>query len=83
MSRDGDGYSHLQQKPEHKMILTMPKNGNRIYRVRCKCMAEYRNVSDRYFNYDWLAEVPDADEAIRVYREHLAAPARPALAHLG
>lgn len=63
--------SHLQgEEKQHKFILTMC--GNRRFRVRCKCMAEYRNVSDRYYNYDWLAEVETLEEAIEVYRRHRA-----------
>jgi hypothetical protein len=57
---------------QHKLILTAkPRSNGKVLRVRCKCMAEYRNVSDRYYNYDWLAEVTSAREALAVYRKHL------------
>ena len=69
----GDGVSHLQQNPEHKMIVTAKKGSNgRVLRVRCKCMAEYRNVSDHYYNYDPLGDVKSIDEALKLYKEHLA-----------
>jgi len=63
---------HLQDVPQHKMIVTgKSKNGN-ILRVRCKCWAEYRNVSDRYYAYDWLAEVRTLEDALRVWKAHMA-----------
>lgn len=72
MSDDSDGYSHLQQVKQHKLIVTKARNQNRGFRVRCKCMAEYRNVSDRYFNYDTLSDNALDVEAIHaVWRAHL------------
>ena len=56
------------------MILTLPRHvaGNgRVLHLRCRCMAEYRNVSSRYFNYDLLAKVSSAQEAVKVYMDHL------------
>lgn len=59
---------------QHKLITTAVKgsNGKRL-RVRCKCMAEYKNVSDRYVNYDHLADVDSLEKALQVYENHLAA----------
>jgi hypothetical protein len=65
----GSEFSRLQSD-QHEMVLTMPKNGNNIFVVRCKCMAEYRNVSSRYTNYDWIARVTSGDDAIKAYRIH-------------
>jgi hypothetical protein len=64
---------HLQGKnKEHKLILTAkPGSNGKVLRVRCKCMAEYRNVSDHYYNYDWIAEVGTVEEVLVVYRKHL------------
>jgi hypothetical protein len=66
--------SHLQSADalEHKLILTgVPGSNGRRLRVRCKCMAEYRDVSDRYYNYDPLGEVSSLDDAITMYHKHL------------
>ena len=41
-------------------------------------MAEYKNVSTRYYNYDFLAEVTSLEEAARVYKDHLAKFENPA-----
>lgn len=64
---------HLQgADKQHRLIITQGKNQNRGFRVRCTCMAEYRNVSSRYFNYDTLTDhARDADEIKRVWRAHL------------
>jgi hypothetical protein len=62
---------HLQGEPQHKMVLTGKGKDGDVLRVRCKCMAEYRNVSDRYYNYDYIAEVTDLDAAREVYDRHL------------
>lgn len=66
--------AHLQDRddPQHKMVLTGVRNSNgRLLRVRCKCMAEYRDVSDRYYNYDTLATVDSLPAAVEAYRGHL------------
>lgn len=36
-------------------------------------MAEYKNVSDRYHNYDHLADVDTIQQAVKLYENHLAA----------
>lgn len=66
--------THRQIEPEHELVLTCPANkrGNgKILVVRCKCMAEYRSVSRRYYNYDPLGEVTSLADAIALYQQHL------------
>ena len=65
--------SHLQgDAKEHKEIITGKKSKPDILVVRCKCMAEYRGVSDRYYNYDPLGEAKTLAEAHKLYTDHLA-----------
>lgn len=62
---------HLQDQPEHELVITAKPNTNgRVLTLRCRCMAEYRNVSRRYYNYDPFAETGSLDEAVRLYDEH-------------
>lgn len=68
-----DGVSHLQgDNKEHKKIITGKKSQPDILVVRCKCMAEYRNVKDNYYNYDSLGEVATLTEAHQLYDDHIA-----------
>lgn len=67
---------HLQQRgdKQHAMQLSHVRtagNGHRV-RVRCTCMAEYRNTSRRYFNYDALADAANIEHARAVFTIHLA-----------
>lgn len=68
---------------EHRFILTMPKNGNSVFHVRCACMAQLRDRSKYthrtpveratvWFAYDWIARVHTLDQAKAAYAEHLA-----------
>jgi hypothetical protein len=68
-----DAQGHLQgEQKQHHLVLTFTPNSNgRKIRVRCRCMAEYRNVSLRYFNYDWLADVETLEEVKQIYHAHL------------
>jgi hypothetical protein len=64
--------NNLQLVPEHELIITAKANSNgRILVVRCKCMAEYRDVSRRYYNYDPLGEAHSLDEVKSLYDAHL------------
>lgn len=69
----GDGVSHLQDpdNPQHELVITLVPGSNRLLRLRCKCMAEYRNVSRRYYNYDWFAECDVEDDVMALYWKHL------------
>jgi hypothetical protein len=73
VSDDSDGYSHLQaeQEPEHYPILTGARDNGNLLHLRCKCMAQYRNVSSRFKNYDWLVQTDSLAEIKRAWREHL------------
>jgi hypothetical protein len=54
------------------MIITgAGKNRTDVLRVRCKCMAEYKNVSDRFYNYDWLGEAVTIPDALAIYNDHI------------
>lgn len=55
------------------MVITGVKgsNGKRLW-VRCKCMAEYPNVKDNYYNYDPLGDVGTLQEATEMYDKHVA-----------
>lgn len=83
MALAGENPRALQTEPEHGFVMsfvsTVPGTGRRrstngkLFNVRCKCMAEYRNVSDRYFVYEPLGQVSSLEEAAQMYREHLRA----------
>jgi hypothetical protein len=65
--------AHLQgEQKQHHLVLTFtPRSNGCKIRVRCRCMAEYRNVSLHYYNYDWLADVETIEEIKQIYEAHL------------
>lgn len=64
--------THLQQTPEHAMVITGKRNTNgKVLVVRCTCMAEYRRVKTTYYNYDPLGEVTSLQAAKELYSQHL------------
>jgi len=81
---DYDNWAHdnsnLQKEElQHNFVLTGKPNSNgKILRVRCTCMAEYKDVSTRYYNYDPLAEVTSIEDAKKAYADHLAKFEKPA-----
>ena len=80
--------NQLQTEPQHGFVMSFVttkvgtgrrrSTNGKLFNVRCKCMAEYRDVSDRYFCYEPLGQVTSLEEACRLYREHLAESARKA-----
>lgn len=56
----------------HKLILTGSRVLANVLSVRCKCMAEYKNVSDRYYNYDPIGWVKTIEQAVEMYYQHVA-----------
>lgn len=63
--------------PQHQFMPTaVPGTNGKKIKVRCRCMAEYKNIdTSRYFNFDPLAVVNSMQEAKRVYDNHLHASA--------
>lgn len=79
---NGGNYLQDPDEPQHQMLTSFTPRGKaagarndvpygKLLRVRCKCMAEYKNVSDRYFTFDWLGDVTSLAEARALYDHHL------------
>lgn len=63
--------------PQHHFMPTAVTgtNGKKI-KVRCRCMAEYKNIDfNRYYNFDYISIVDSMNEALKVYKNHLRASA--------
>lgn len=59
---------------EHRMVLSLSRNGNGLLNVRCECMAGTVNKRPgRYYNYDTLGERLNFEQARDLYAAHLAA----------
>lgn len=62
--------------PQHRLMTGMtPGSNGRKIRVRCRCMAEYKNVSPNYFVFDYIADADSLDRVKVIYENHLRASA--------
>jgi len=59
--------------PQHELMVTAVTGTNgKKFKVRCKCMAEYKNIdTTRYYNFDYIKIVDNFKEANRIYENHL------------
>jgi hypothetical protein len=55
----------------HRLRLTIPHNGNKIFNVRCTCMSGVTRPSSRFSGYDKLGTAESLPEAIGLWQAHI------------